>query len=367
MQATRICLNMIVRNEAPVIGRCLDSVRSFIDHWVIVDTGSSDGTQALVQRHLAGVPGTLFERPWQDFAHNRNEAMDLARRAVPLSGAHDHLFFIDADETLQLAPGYTRPALTADAHDLWCDYAGISYRRSALVAARLPWRWQGVVHEVLVCEPAPARHVLAGARIAVAHEGARSRDPLTYAKDAALLEAALRDNAGDAQNTARNTFYLAQSWRDAGELARSRDIYLQRAAMPGWEEEGWYAQYQAALLAERLQLPPAEVAHAYLAAWQRRPTRAEPLVQLARWHRLRQEHALALLYARQALATPRPDDQLFVEDAVYRWAALDEVSVAAWYAGARDEGAQALKRLLALPGVPADVLARARDNLRYYD
>ena len=40
-----ICLNMIVRNEAPVIRRCLDSVMPIIDSWVIVDTGSTDGTQ----------------------------------------------------------------------------------------------------------------------------------------------------------------------------------------------------------------------------------------------------------------------------------------------------------------------------------
>ena len=42
-------LCMIVRNEAPVIGRCLDSERPEIDGWLIVDTGSNDGTQDLVR------------------------------------------------------------------------------------------------------------------------------------------------------------------------------------------------------------------------------------------------------------------------------------------------------------------------------
>ena len=37
----RICLNMIVKNEAPVIERCLASVRPWVDYWVIVDTGST--------------------------------------------------------------------------------------------------------------------------------------------------------------------------------------------------------------------------------------------------------------------------------------------------------------------------------------
>jgi glycosyltransferase involved in cell wall biosynthesis len=56
---TSLCLNMIVKNEAHVIRRCLDSVRRFISHWVIVDTGSSDGTQAVIRQHFADVPGVL--------------------------------------------------------------------------------------------------------------------------------------------------------------------------------------------------------------------------------------------------------------------------------------------------------------------
>ena len=74
-----LCLNMIVKNEAAVIARCLASVRPIIDYWVIVDTGSTDGTQDAIRAFLADLPGELHERPWRDFAHNRTEALDLAR------------------------------------------------------------------------------------------------------------------------------------------------------------------------------------------------------------------------------------------------------------------------------------------------
>ena len=74
-----LCLNMIVKDEAHVIRRCLDSVRSHLANWTIVDTGSTDGTQAIIRSHLRDLPGELHERPWRDFGTNRSEAIALAR------------------------------------------------------------------------------------------------------------------------------------------------------------------------------------------------------------------------------------------------------------------------------------------------
>jgi glycosyltransferase involved in cell wall biosynthesis len=47
-----IALCMIVRNEAHIIERCLASVLPLIDYVLIVDTGSSDGTQQVVRHYL---------------------------------------------------------------------------------------------------------------------------------------------------------------------------------------------------------------------------------------------------------------------------------------------------------------------------
>ncbi|MEU5316418.1 glycosyltransferase [Streptomyces sp. NPDC021056] len=40
---------MIVKNEAHVIRRCLESVLPLVDTWVILDTGSPDGTQDIIR------------------------------------------------------------------------------------------------------------------------------------------------------------------------------------------------------------------------------------------------------------------------------------------------------------------------------
>nr|WP_293767360.1 hypothetical protein [Sporichthya sp.] len=42
-------------------------MRDHIDHWLIVDTGSTDGTQELIRTMLAGIPGEVVERPWVTF------------------------------------------------------------------------------------------------------------------------------------------------------------------------------------------------------------------------------------------------------------------------------------------------------------
>lgn len=365
----RVCLAMIVRDEAPVIARCLRSVLPLVDTWCIVDTGSIDDTAGEIARAMTGIPGRLLRQPWRDFACNRNQALEAARALLAEGGdpTHDYLYVIDADETLELPVAFRRPPLTAAAYDLEYHYDDLRYRRPALLAARLPWRYEGVLHEYLVCagQSVPEIGLLADAHVRVRPEGARSRNPRKFHDDAALLEVALRDAPEDA----RNWFYLGQSWRDAGEPGRALAAYRRRVELPGWEEETWYALLQIAKLTEQLAGDTAvdAVRESYLTAYRRRPSRAETAVELARWHRLRGAHADALLWARAAVQTPRPDDRLFIDQAAYGWRALDELSLAAFYCGCFAEGAAALARLaMADPGPPPSQQERLRDNQRYF-
>lgn len=327
---------MIVKDEARVIERGLASVKPFIDYWLIVDTGSDDGTQDIIRRFMADIPGELHERPWRDFGHNRSEAMALAR------GKGDYVLVMDADNLFHAPPGWQWPALSAPAYYLDLVSSGTRYRQCLLVSNALPWRWVGVLHEYLTTDAPHHIEALAGPWVERRHEGARSRDPEVFRKDAAILEAALRK---EPDNT-RYAFYLAQSWRDAGELEKARQAYLTRAQMGGWVEETWYALYQVGVLTERLQGSAAEVRDAYLAAYQNRPTRAEPLVALARWHNRRREWAMGQLYARAAMSLKPPADILFMDEGMYRWGATDEASVSAFWLGDHRESFRLAMRLL---------------------
>lgn len=348
---------MIVKNEAHVIERCLTSVRPLISAWAIVDTGSTDGTQTMVRELLADLPGELIECPWQDFATNRNQALELARHYGEYALIHD------ADEIIELDPQAARPdRLEADGYYIRQQLAGHELEYSAARILRLDraWRWHGVVHEYPALEPQPQLPLLPGIRVISYPDGARSNRPQRdkYLDDAEILRTALRKDPGNA----RHAFYLAQSLRDAGETAQALEAYRKRAAMPGWAEETWYALFQVACLLERLEAPDNEIIDAYLNAFDTRPTRAEPLCELARMLRLRGRHASAWVHARHAAELPQPDDLLFLDLSVYRWRARDEQAVSAWYVGRHQECVQLCHELLADTQLPESERPRVRAN-----
>ena len=219
---------------------------------------------------------------------------------------------------------------------------------AVLLADRIAWRYEGVLHEYVTAD-VPHRFVpLAGPWIDAYHEGARSRDPQTYLKDAAILEAAL--GQGARQHALR---FLPranpQGCRTAGARARA---YRHRATMGGWDEEAWQARYQAAQLVERLGHSPADINEPIWKHSMRGRRVPNPWFSLRAGIVCVRSGRLALLFARAAAAIPRPADLLFVEDAVYAWKAEDELSVAAWHANARNEGRRAAERLIAARRFP---------------
>ena len=215
---------MIVKDEAEVIERCLSSVKPIIDYWIIVDTGSSDGTQEIIKEFMKDIPGKLYERPSGDFAYNRNEALQLAKEEA------EYLLFIDADDILAYEPDFHLPPLNHDCYTITIDYNSVRYSRIQLIRTDLHWEWGGPVHEVVMSYETGAPHLLEGVRMVIIGGGGRSQDPQKYQKDALLLE---EDLAQNPQST-RAAFYLAQSYRDAEMPEKALEMYHKRVQMGGW-------------------------------------------------------------------------------------------------------------------------------------
>ncbi|MGP8163710.1 MAG: glycosyltransferase [Acidimicrobiales bacterium] len=343
-----IGLVMIVKNEAQVIGRLAESVREFIDYWVICDTGSTDGTPAVVRHSFAGLPGELHHDAWVDYSTNRNLALQAAR------GKADYLLLLDADQTVRFEADL--PELTSDAYLLLID-EGWAHWLPRLVRGDLHWYYVGSVHEYLAlgrdyrAERLPqlvVRHFADG--------GGRSDK---FQRERALLE---RDLADDPDNP-RTLFYLAQTAAALGQGEEAAEIYRRRIELGGWAEEVFWSRYQRALLVAGWDRSAA-VAE-LMQAWEYRPTRAEPLYDLARLSRESNDHHLAHLFASEGRRIPYPDDEiLFVVRWVYEWGMDFEWAIAAYWVGDVAAALQVNEQLLArrdLPLIYREATRRNRD------
>ncbi len=154
-----------------MIERSLGSAKPIIDYWVIVDTGSTDGTQEIIKNFLKDIPGELHERPWKNFAHNRNEALALAK------GKSDYVLILDADDQIVLDENFQLPNLDKDFYHVWINLSGTSYTRPQIIKDSLPWEWVGVLHEALMCSKARSSEVMSGIKYVCGRDGARSKDP----------------------------------------------------------------------------------------------------------------------------------------------------------------------------------------------
>ena len=107
------------------------------------------------------------------------------------------------------------------------------------------------------------------------------------------------------------------------------------------------------------------VMQAYLKAHHARPSRAEALCYLARYCRLRHWYSQAFRFAKEAASIPRPPDILFLDDSVYSWRALDELSILDYWTGQYALSKTLGERLLLEGRAPQDERARIVENLNF--
>jgi glycosyltransferase involved in cell wall biosynthesis len=349
-----VCLCMIVKNEAHVIARALRSVRPHIDFWCICDTGSADGTQAIILSELAGIPGELHSRNWVNFGYNRTEAMTLAR-------AHgDYVLVIDADMTVNVSEPF-KHRLTADAY--YIRYTGdIDYAQKMLVSSRLDWRYIGVTHEYIFAADERLHEPLPALTLTHWADGGTRRDK--FERDIRLLT----DAIAAAPDSMRDVFYLAQSYKDSGDYAAALAAYERRIALgKGWAEDYWYALYQRANMKQRLGHPWPEVLQAFLAAYAERPQRLEPLYHVVRGCADRQDYAVGFVYGSVIESSPPypENDLLFIERTVYQHLLALEFAICAHGVGRIEVALRWFSHVLAQEAVDNISLNAARRGQRF--
>ena len=356
MSQPNVCLTMIVRDEERVIERCLKSVKPHIDSWAITDTGSNDRTMELIEKNLEGIPGKLYQEPWQNFGYNRNVAFQNAKEQGSFA------FIIDADDIFTADDGFVWPDLEKHSHyEMAIEQGGSSWMQARLLATDRDWKWKGVVHEYpeLLHGADPVRRITGAKVVSMPDGNRRMQDPIKkYTDDAKAIEGALKDEP----DNARYLFYLAQSYRDSIQREKALVAYQRRVEVGGWDEETWYSMFQIGKMHD-LMGNWDQAFLAYMDAYRFRPSRIEPILVIARHYRMKDHHQFAYMFAVQAKETPVPLDRLFMDMAAYDWLALDEYAICCYWLGKHEEALIANAKLLGL--APESQRPRILENLAF--
>lgn len=367
----KIGLCMIVKDEAEIIVRCLNSIRPIVDYILICDTGSSDRTKENIVRWLeqTRIPGEVIDSPWVNFAHNRSLALSLLKD----KGVVDYALMIDADEVLafnSLHPVQIKKFkgnLTADLYNITTKLGNCLYTRPQLITTSKNFYYRGVVHEFLDCrEPILSRENVTLFANHPIQDSNRNKSPEKYKKDAEVIDLALLTEE-DPFLISRYHFYLAQSLRDSGNMARAIHNYDIRAKLGGWEEEVYISLLYSARMKTALKYPINESIQYFMDAAEVVKGRAEALYEVVKLCRQNNRFYQGYIVGSHAIKLAMPKEGLFLEKNVYEYALMDEASICAYYVGDYKLSKLLCQKLLSLPGgiLPGTELSRVLDNLKH--
>jgi glycosyltransferase involved in cell wall biosynthesis len=368
MQQKSINLCMIVKDEAHIIERCLNSVKLLIDKVLIVDTGSSDNTIQVINDWIKKneVEGKVVKEPWKNFAHNRSSALEHARQIDC-----DYSLMIDADEILNFNKDFNavnfKCSLHKDYYLIPTKTANAFYYRPTLTSNRKDFKYKAPVHEYVESPPGASygevSHETDFWNVPI-QDSSRNKDPRKFQKDAKLLEEALATEE-DKFLRARYTFYLANSYRDAENPHFALERYLERIEMGFWEEERYMSCFKAAQLKEQLNHSEDSIISTFLKAQEHNPNRAEALHGVVKYCRTHDRNHLAYILGKEGISKTFNGSFLFAEPWVYDYAMVDEFAIAAYWAGHYRESYDSCQELLKNPKFPKDQLPRLSKNIGF--
>ena len=373
-----IGLSIIVKNEAAVIERMLNSVYPILDYYCVIDTGSTDGTQDIVRKFFEskGIPGEVIDHPWKNFEDARNTALNAVK------GKCDFGFWIDADEQLIIEPGFNPTIFKNnlrgyDGANVNVTYGSQKYFRMELFSTKFDWYWYGPVHEVLVGDVPANCGIAEGISVLVTPDGNSWTSETQQQKYEGHAKILLDYVENDPKKDPRWVFYLAQSYRDAGtpeNQKKSIEWYSKRAEMNnGYWEEVYYSLLMVASLKGALNYPLHEVIDAYLKCGKTNRLRAEHLIPLILHYQHEKEFEISYIYSSHAMKvagkSPMPNSSLFIDPNIYEWRIFDLHAINAYYVGEKEEANQTFRKLMKAIEkgvVPAHEIPRIQNNKQWF-
>jgi hypothetical protein len=331
---------LMVKNEETVMRATLQPfVDGGVDSFFIFDTGSTDDTIAVTEQFFAehGITqGYIEQEPFIDFATSRNRALDLAQEKFPNAA---FMIMPDAEWYLNDARALVEFCeLCLQRGDIHSSYliniANLGNYITRLFRCNRGVRFMGVVHEVV----AQAVQVKVPETIYFDYLPASrgvEKTAQRFVRDRELL---LKEHENPW--CTRTLFYLARTCEDLGNWQEAYDFYKIRVNMIGWDEEDFITRFRLAQTIKKLVLRSehkdtyswSEALEYYMQAYQMRPHRIEPLVEIADYYVYINQMDLAFLFARRACEVEYPaNDVLFIENYLYEYYRYELLARCCWH------------------------------------
>lgn len=315
-----LCLVMIVCNEADVIRKTLQSAKPFVDRWCIAYNGDgNDETMSIIDSEMSEIPGHLHRGIWNDdFSEARNQCLDWAEQEDC-----EFTLFLDAND--ELVGGQDLRYLLEgiipfrDVHTQ-AFLISVSWKENGVIVSHVPYvrilrtsfriRYEYPVHEVPQTTTNDLALIPPSIRIENERTLENAKTRARFVKDVKVLKRYLAQHPKDT----RATFYLAQTYSCLRKYEKALKWYVERSKMGGWKTEAWTAAYRAANVARSTDRSWAEIEAMYLHAWDKDPTRIEPLLVLVRHYKHDRtagpRYHRAWLYLQPCLSAPIPKNVL---------------------------------------------------------
>lgn len=326
-----ICLVMIVKNEAKIIKRCIDSCLGIIDAISICDTGSTDETVKLIDEYGLKIPTRIEKHEWKNFGHNRTLSYDTAKKFVKelkWNLKESYALLLDADMCLCKDDSFDKNKLTEVGY-LLIQKSSIEYYNIRLIRFDIDLKCVGYTHEYW---DYPITHRLADLWIQDLDDGGSKSGK--FQRDEKLLLKALEENPNDP----RTLFYLAETYRNLNKYDKAIQYYEARIKRGGWVEEIYMSIYQIAECYKNLKMYN-EFATWSFKAYDFLPARVDSLNSLATYYRLTNKFLPCYHLSRICAETKYPDDHLlFINPRAYNQDPYFNMAVSAYYINQKNAG-----------------------------
>lgn len=315
-----LCLVMIVKDEIKILKRCFDSVKNYIDYWVICDTGSTDGTQSFIKSYFEkhNIKGELHNHKWKNFGYNRTLAVNRA------NGKSDYMLLMDSDFILNVKDKNFKRNMKI--HGNYIKYEGeIDYKQLLLIKSGIHWRYVGETHEYVESDERINTNFFHG--FTIEHKQDSSTRSNKTNRDICFLLKCLKSDPSNC----RNLFYLGESYKANGEYDKALEYYRKYFDTSIHPEEKYYTKYQIGWCKMKKGDDFDDFKNDLLNAHKLRPTRLEALYTLIEYCRINDKSKEGFNYGIKEVYTEYPDkDLLFILKPIYNWVFKNEIAICAY-------------------------------------